>query len=315
MHALEVPPRDGQVPRHGGADAEGERVEVRPELVDVDVLADVGVRHELDALGTQEVDAPVDGVLGELHVRDAVHEEAADAVLPLKDGDGMPHLVELVGGGQPGGAAPHYGDGHPRPDLRNSGGDVPLVPSLVDYGVLDVLDGDGGVHEARDARSLARGGADPARELGKVVRGVEAVDGLAELALVDEVVPLGYLVVHGAARVSGAEGRATIHAPSCLDLALHLVVLEVDVLARGVELLPVRNPLQRVPVGLGVALVVDEASELLDGLEGTVTTHHLGLIVVVVDAIAPELMFPSLGGYGVARLLRLRGEEAAQGSG
>ena len=42
---------------------------------------DEGVGDELDAGGGHEVDAALDGLLVELHVGDAVHEQAADAVV------------------------------------------------------------------------------------------------------------------------------------------------------------------------------------------------------------------------------------------
>ena len=67
-------------------------------------------------------------------------------------------------------------------------------------------------------------------------------------------------------------------------------MLEVNILARRVKLPPVRDPLKRVPVRLRVALVVDEASELLERLEGAVATADHGLVVVVVYALAPELV-------------------------
>ncbi len=60
---------------------------------------------ELDAFLAQQLDAPLDDALVELHVRDAVHQQAADAVGPLVDGDLVADLVELGGGGQAGGAA------------------------------------------------------------------------------------------------------------------------------------------------------------------------------------------------------------------
>ena len=61
-------------------------------FLDIDVDADVRVRHELDAFGSQEVDAAFDDALVELHVRNAVHQQAADAVVPLVDGHARARL-------------------------------------------------------------------------------------------------------------------------------------------------------------------------------------------------------------------------------
>ena len=95
------------------------------------LLADVGAGDELDALGREQIDAALDDALVELHVRDAVHQQAADAVGPLVDGDRVADLVELRGGGEPGGPAADDGDRLPvrvggrlrrRPSLRQSRG-------------------------------------------------------------------------------------------------------------------------------------------------------------------------------------------------
>ena len=74
------------------------------------LLADVGAGDELDALRGQQVDSPLDDALVELHVRNAVHQQPADAVGPLVDGHRVADLVELGGGGQTGGAAADDGD-------------------------------------------------------------------------------------------------------------------------------------------------------------------------------------------------------------
>ena len=58
-----------------------------------------------------QIDAALDDVLlVELHVGDAVHEQAADAVGALEDGDPVAGLVELRGGGQPRRAGADDGD-------------------------------------------------------------------------------------------------------------------------------------------------------------------------------------------------------------
>lgn len=91
---------------------------------------------------------------------------------------------------------------------------------------------------------------------------MEPVDGLAQLSLVHEVVPLRYLVVHRASRVRATKGSTAVHASRGLDLALHFIMLEVNVLVSGVELAPVSDALEGVAVRLWVATVIDEAAEL-----------------------------------------------------
>ena len=105
-------------------------------------LADVGTGDELDAFGREQVDAPLDDALVELHVRDAVHQEAADAVGPLVDGDRVADLVELRGGGEPGGTAADDGDALAGARRGRLGGDPTFGKAAVDDRVLDVLDRD-----------------------------------------------------------------------------------------------------------------------------------------------------------------------------
>jgi hypothetical protein len=64
------------------------------------LAADVRRSDERHAFLAQQVYAALDDALVELHVRDAVHEQAADTVGPFVDGDGVAGLVELCGGGE-----------------------------------------------------------------------------------------------------------------------------------------------------------------------------------------------------------------------
>ena len=101
MDALELAAFDGQIARLGGAGAEDDGVEVLEQLFGGDVFADLGVADELDAFVFEQLDAAQDDfLLVELHVRDAVHEQAAGAVGALEDGDGVAGFVELRGGAE-----------------------------------------------------------------------------------------------------------------------------------------------------------------------------------------------------------------------
>ena len=124
---------------------------------------------------------------------------------------------------------------------------------MVDDADLDLLDRDRVVVDAEHAGALAGGGAEAARELREVVRGVEAVDGLAPAVPVDEVVPVGDQVAERAALV--AEGDAAVHAARAL--LLELVRLEGQV-----DLLPVVDALaDGTPLGC-LALDLEEAGDL-----------------------------------------------------
>src|SRR5437660_177446 len=94
---------------------------------------------------------------------------------------------------------------------RRARGDPALVEGPLDDRKLDRLDRDRVVVDLEHARALARRGAQPARPLGEVVRRVQAVDRLAPVVLVHEVVPVGDDVAERTTLV--AERDAAVHAP------------------------------------------------------------------------------------------------------
>src|ERR1700687_4061943 len=131
-----------------------------------------------------------------------------------------------------------------------------FVEGVVDDADLDLLDRDRVVVDTEHAGALAGGGAEAARELGEVVRRVDAVDGLAPAVPVDEVVPVGDQVAERAALV--AEGDAAVHAARAL--LLELVRLEGQV-----DLLPVVDALDDgTPLGC-LALDLEKAGDLAHG--------------------------------------------------
>ena len=79
VDAVEAPPLDRQVARLRGPGAEHHRLVVLHQPVGRDVLADLGLRDEADPLVGELLHPPLDHLLVELHVGDAVHEQAARA--------------------------------------------------------------------------------------------------------------------------------------------------------------------------------------------------------------------------------------------
>ncbi len=216
VNAGELAARDLEIARLRRARRQQQRVVLGAQLLRIDVLADVGVRDELDAGRAQQVDAAVDDALVELHVRNAVHQQAADAIGALVDGDLVTGFVELVGGREAG--RTRADDGNALAAARR--GHVRLDPTFgeaaVDDRVLDVLDRDGGIRDAEHAGALARRRARAARELREVVGLVQPVERVAPAALVDQVVPFRNQVVDRAAVVGLAKRHAAVHAARAL---------------------------------------------------------------------------------------------------
>lgn len=124
---------------------------------------------------------------------------------------------------------------------------------------------------------------------------VEALDGVAPSALEDQLIPLRDEVVDGASGVGLAKGSATVHTARRLHRSLYIIM------ARIVDLSPVKHALERVAVRVGVAVVVDEPSRLIDVSEGAVATLYLGCVVRCVRLIPPDLVVLA---HGEASLLR-----------
>src|SRR4029078_10576745 len=97
--------------------------------------------------------------------------------------------------------------------------DPALVPRAIHDRDLDLLDRDGvALVDLEHARRLARWRAQPAGELGEVVRAVQLLDRLGPAVAVDEVVPVGDQVPERAAVV--AERDAALHATRALRAKL-----------------------------------------------------------------------------------------------
>ena len=170
----------------------------------------------------------VNDPLFQLHVGDAVHQQAARAVLALIDGHAMAALVEQVGHGQARGTCADDRHGLARAGRGRHGMNGTALVTVFHDGALVFLDRDRVTRDvAAGAGRLAQGGADPARELRVSVRGDQPVHGQIPLALIDQVVPLGDQVVQRAAaehaaqlNAALAEGDAAVHAACALGLLL-----------------------------------------------------------------------------------------------
>ena len=119
-----------------------------------------------------------------------------------------------------------------------------MFKAIFDDFQLDILDGDGVIVDAQNARPFTRRGAQTAREFREVVGRVETVEGLTPPAQTDQIVPLRDDVPQRATVV--AEGDPAIHAPGRLLAQIRQVLLFV-------HLVPVQQPKRNRPVGFVVA--------------------------------------------------------------
>ena len=179
--------------------------------------------------------------------------------------------------------------------VRTSGGrarDPAFVERALDNRDLDRLDRDRVVVDAEHARALARRRAEPSRELGKVVRRVQAIDRRVPAIAIDEIVPVGNQVAERAPLVT--ERDAAVHAPRRLAFEHGLRVRQVD-------LLPVVDPLRHRPRRMLLALNFDEPCRFAHINSGTT---KLGRSRAVLDAASIRPCVQSLS--HVLRGLRAR---------
>ena len=190
------------------------RVVIGQQLVDRDVDADLDAGAERDAFGLHLRDAAVDQVLFHLEVGNAVAQQAADAVVLLEQGHRMAGAGQLLGAGQARRARAH----HRHASCRSSaaGGmrlDPAFFPAAIDDLAFDGFDGDRVVVDVQGAGGLARRRADAAGEFREIVGGVQVDRRHAPLVAIDQIVPVGDLVVDRAALVAERECRNPCSAP------------------------------------------------------------------------------------------------------
>ena len=175
---------------------------------------------ERDALGFHLLHAPVDDALLHLEVGDAVAQEAAGLGVLLVDVHVVAGTRELLSRSEPRRAGPDDGDALAGLRFRRLGRDPALLEAAVGDRRLDRLDRHRHVVDVERAGGLARRRAYAPSHLGEVVGRMEVAGGLLPVAVIDEVVPVRDLVVHGAAGV--AVGDAAVHAARRLDLGVVL---------------------------------------------------------------------------------------------
>ncbi len=164
-----------------------------------------------------------------------------------------PARVSCCAAARPAGPGSDHRDPLARAHGWEVGRDPALVPGAVDDRDLDLLDRDRVGVDAEHARRLARRRAQAPGELGEVVGGVQAVDRVAPVVAVDEVVPVGDEVAERAAVV--AERDAAVHAAAGL-------LLERLAGERLVDLPPVEQAHRHRPARRGLATPLEESGGL-----------------------------------------------------
>src|SRR5712691_8599040 len=231
VHAVEIAPRDGQFPRLLGAAGKHHGIELGDDFLrrhrfrgpvgdplSGARLADEDTGTEHHAFRFHLIDPAVDQPLLHLEIGYSVAQKTADTVVFFEHRDVVPDARELLGASKPSRTGAHHRDlpaGLVRGGLRFY---PAFLERLVDDRVLDRLDADRVVVDAQHARFLARSRTDTAGEFGEIVGGMQRLDGVLPVLLVDEIVEIRNDVVDRAAR--HAKRCTAVHATRALDFRL-----------------------------------------------------------------------------------------------
>ena len=272
VDAVELAPLDGEIARHARAGRDHDRVVRAPQLGRLDVDTDLDAVAELDALGLELREPALDEPLLDLELGHAEPDEAAGGLVSLEHRHRVAGPVELLRARETGRAGADDGDRGPGSHRRWPRHDPTLVPGAIDDRDLDLLDRDGlALPDLEHAGGLTRRRAQPAGELGEVVRPMQLDDRLLPAVAVDEVVPVGNQVPERAAVV--AERNAALHAPRTL-------VPQLEQRQRPDELAHVLDALRRIALERLGPVELEKRAEL---------THYAASSLSVVKKPPPPV--------------------------
>ena len=150
--------------------------------------------------------------------------------------------------------------------------------------ILHVLDRDWRINETRNTSTFARRRADATRKLREIIGLVQPIERVAPLVLVDQSVEFGNEVVDGtpSMRVWQNGVPQSMHRAACTMRSTGSWPSELISSQSVTRSMGARY-------GSGLPLVVDEASDITNDLDGAVSPFDLGQGVVVVVS-APSLV-------------------------
>src|SRR6266705_3083266 len=170
VHAVEIAPRDGQIPRLLGAAGKHHGIELGDDFIrrhgfrrpvgdphSWARLADEDTGTERHPFGFHLVDPAVDQPLLHLEIGYPVAQKTADAVVFFEHRDVVPGARELLGASEPRRTGAHHRDLLSGLVLRRLRPYPAFLERLVDDRVLDRLDADRVVIDTQHARFLAWG--------------------------------------------------------------------------------------------------------------------------------------------------------------
>ena len=210
MDAMQVAARNRQIARFLGAARQDHGIMSGDQIGRLHVDPDIDVAMKLDAFGLHLAETPIDQRLFHLEVRNAVAEQPARFPVFLVDMHLVSGTSELLGAGEASRTGADHSDLLAGRAAKHFGLDPAVGKGPINDRAFDRFDRHGRVGEVERTRGLAGRGADAAGEFRKIVGRVKVARGFLPIGAIDEIVPIGDLVVDRATVVTIRD--AAIHA-------------------------------------------------------------------------------------------------------
>jgi hypothetical protein len=159
-------------------------VEFPEEVTCADVGADFRVAFEYDAGFFHQFYPPGHDPFFQFEIGNPIAEQATGFIIAFEDGDGVTGGVELIGGGEPGGAGADDGHFFAGAHGRMIGLDEAFVEGDLDDMFFYFFDGYRWLVDTQYATAFAGSRADPPGEFGEIVGGAKDLIGLLPLLAV-----------------------------------------------------------------------------------------------------------------------------------
>ena len=148
----------------------------------------------------------------------AIAEQSANTICALIDGDGVTGARKLLRSGEARRTRADDRNGLARKTSGRLGGDPALIPSSINDGNLDLLDGDRIRVDSQNAGGLARCRTQSTRKFREIICRVQALNGVLPVTFPDKRVPLGDQIAQWTSVMT--KGDTAIHASARLRLQL-----------------------------------------------------------------------------------------------
>ena len=251
VDAVEIGPRNIEHSWLFRTAGEAYGVVVLQQVVSGQILAGLHLREKLDSLFLHQADAPVEDVLLQLEIRDAVAKQSPDTIGLLQHRYRMPEAVQPLGSGQPRGPRPDHGDPLAGTDRWGPGEHPALFEAPLDHGQLELPDGHRLVVNGQGTGEFAGRWTHATSDLRKAVTLLQHFERFPPAASTQQRV-LGWDETAQRATGAVAERDSAVHASLCL---IHQLLFGKGEL----ELPIVLYPLLHAPLGSEPSRDRDEA--------------------------------------------------------